>query len=288
MTEETQDATEQSAENNAQQANGRDFEAEAAEMGWVPKDQFRGDPERWTDAKSFVEKGETFIPFLKASNRKLEEQLEAERNARANDRAEFDKRVKRLENVTENSRKQQKEAYDRELKRIKAGQAKAVEDGDTATFRALESERDALDASKLATDVPDEPKQDDAATVQAFVAKNPWYTNNYEMASEAQNYCGFLAAQGVPIKDQLERTEAHIREKFPEHFGEKKKEKKVTKGTAGDGPDFGAATAGKASKGYEELPPEAKEMFKADAAEGLFKDDADGRKKWATQYWSMS
>jgi hypothetical protein len=53
---------------------GRDFEAEARDMGWVEETKFRGPKGQWVDAKTFVEKGENILPILKATRDKLREE----------------------------------------------------------------------------------------------------------------------------------------------------------------------------------------------------------------------
>jgi len=50
-----------------------EVETAAREMGWRPKEEFRGDVEKWVDAETFVSRGENFIPIL----RKDREQLRA-------------------------------------------------------------------------------------------------------------------------------------------------------------------------------------------------------------------
>ena len=36
------------------------FESEARESGWVPKEEFTGDPKTWVDAAEFVRRGPLF------------------------------------------------------------------------------------------------------------------------------------------------------------------------------------------------------------------------------------
>lgn len=48
---------------------------EARQLGWVPKEDFRGDPEKWVDAESFVERGKHIMPILRQNNAKLEQTL---------------------------------------------------------------------------------------------------------------------------------------------------------------------------------------------------------------------
>lgn len=58
-----------------QQQDERNYEDEASEMGWRPQDQFKGDPDKWVDAKEFVERGEHILPILKANTNKLRAEL---------------------------------------------------------------------------------------------------------------------------------------------------------------------------------------------------------------------
>jgi hypothetical protein len=48
-----------------------EVEQKASEMGWSPKETFRGDPEKWVDAEAFVKRGEELMPILQANNRRL-------------------------------------------------------------------------------------------------------------------------------------------------------------------------------------------------------------------------
>lgn len=52
-----------------------EVEVKAKEMGWSPKEEFRGDPEKWVDAETFVKRGEEVLPILKANNRRLQERI---------------------------------------------------------------------------------------------------------------------------------------------------------------------------------------------------------------------
>ena len=52
-------------------------EAKATSMGWSTQEKWKGDPSNWVDAATFVQRGEQFLPILKANNRRLEEQHHA-------------------------------------------------------------------------------------------------------------------------------------------------------------------------------------------------------------------
>ena len=46
-------------------------EQEARTLGWVPAEEFKGDPNRWVDAETFVERGHTVMPILRKNNERL-------------------------------------------------------------------------------------------------------------------------------------------------------------------------------------------------------------------------
>ena len=139
-----------------QTAEARDYESEARELGWVPKEDFRGDETRWTDAETFVKRGETQMPLLK-------KQVETQKS-------EIDylkRQVKKLAKAEQN-------AYNSALEDLKRQQREAVEYGDVAAFEKVEKKIDALKA-----DIEDEKPQaggenPDMAFVE-FRDANEWY-----------------------------------------------------------------------------------------------------------------
>lgn len=54
-----------------------EVQARALEMGWIPPERYKGDPERFIDAEAFVERGETILPIVKKRAEKLEAELAA-------------------------------------------------------------------------------------------------------------------------------------------------------------------------------------------------------------------
>ena len=40
------------------------------QLGWAPKESFRGDPQLWMDAKTYVNRGEQIMPILRKNNQK--------------------------------------------------------------------------------------------------------------------------------------------------------------------------------------------------------------------------
>lgn len=65
--------------NNKEGEHGPDYEALAREMGWRPKDEFKGDAALFVDAKTYYERGQTVLPIVQAEARALRQELERTR-----------------------------------------------------------------------------------------------------------------------------------------------------------------------------------------------------------------
>src|SRR2546421_12509972 len=57
--------------------SAEETEVKAKELGWAPKEEFRGNPEKWVDAETFLKRGEEILPLVKAQNRKLQNEVTA-------------------------------------------------------------------------------------------------------------------------------------------------------------------------------------------------------------------
>lgn len=51
------------------------IEQTARSMGWRPQEEWKSDPDKWVDAKEFVERGEQILPILRANNRDLRDNV---------------------------------------------------------------------------------------------------------------------------------------------------------------------------------------------------------------------
>src|SRR6267142_2184067 len=53
-----------------------EVQRKARDLGWQPKEQWKGNPDNWVDAPEFVKRGETFVPFLQHERKKLKSDLD--------------------------------------------------------------------------------------------------------------------------------------------------------------------------------------------------------------------
>ncbi len=136
------------------QTEERDYETEARSMGWQPPDEFKGAGKQFVDAKTFVERGEQLIPFMKAQMKHLNDQIK-----------EQNKQITKLT-------KAEQSAYDSAMTDLKAQMKSAVESGDVDKFDKIEAKidklRDGMEGSK-----PD-PKQT-MAVFDDWRDDNEWY-----------------------------------------------------------------------------------------------------------------
>ncbi len=245
----------------------RDFEKEAREMGWVAEEEFHGGKDKWKPAEQYVKDGENILPIVRANEKRLREELKQKD-------AEFEQRIMRMEKMNTEAQARAKESYDRDIARIKAEQLAAVDAGDTEEYKRLESEKDTLKA-------PAETSGDDLEAIQkGWIAKNQWYEDDDMMAFSAERFSQKLVAENpnLSLAENLEKTEAHIKGKYPEKFGGSKP-KQNGQAAVDSGGDFPGRTSKKTAAAN--LPPEARAQAKADIEAGLYKNE----EAWAKAYF---
>lgn len=141
----------------------RDYEAEARAHGWTPKEEFKGDPNRWVDAETFAKRADEVMPFLKKQNVGLKREL--------------DDLKKQVKQASAHFSKAEERAYNRAMADLQAKHDEAVETGDVKASRAVLKEMDDLRAEAVAPAKVDEPVDPEAARkeLNAWIAENDWY-----------------------------------------------------------------------------------------------------------------
>lgn len=232
-------------EGDAVQSDAPSIEDRAKEMGWRPIEDFKGDKSLFIDAETFVKRGEEFVPFLKASNRKMEKALEASR-------AEMADLKKTLDTVSSQLPKLAQREYARALADLEARQSTAAENGDVegvkeATKAIVALEKDAADGKKA-------PAPAGAITDEQFEAwteENTWFKTDAAMRGAAIAIADELAAQKVTGKAQLAEVAKRIKAEFPHKFENPRRREAAL---------VAAPTPNRSSggKSWSDLPPEAK------------------------------
>lgn len=225
-----------------------DVEQRARTMGWVTKEEFKGDPSHWRPADEFVSRGENLLPILQKQLRSMESKI----NHR-------DKKIEDLQSTLSELRDFSRQASEREYKKAReALQAEAVEAAKEANpekaARAVQ-QLDALDSGRK-PDKPADKKSDQKGDpeIQEWIEKEKWFTSSPMLNGAATEIYGELErdAPGLSTAERLAETKKRVSELFPEKFGVSKRQTAA----AVAAPSGGAPP--KKGKSYDDLPSEAK------------------------------
>lgn len=288
---------------------------EARDMGWVPQDEWRGDPDIWKPADEFARRGKEVLPIVNSTNRRLKEQLsrsethieelkEQMEGMRGEFRKDLESRSKRLEGMTKAALASQREQL---FKAFEAEKRKAVMDGNTDEYDRLSSEQNkAMSEFKPEADFEEEPaaapepkkqetRQEAPPEVNDWMGANQWFNRDPVLTALATEEHGKILEQmpGLSLSENLERVTQAVKAKFPEKFGisEQPKPNGSTR------PHAPSVEGGKrenqtktSEKGWNDLPPEAKVHAKNFFEDGLFEADKSletAQRNYAKAYWSQ-
>lgn len=291
----------------SQAGDERDYEAEARKMGgWKPKEEWDGPPEKWVDAKTFVERGETNPGILRQRVDKLDKTL-------AQERAEAQRREQETQKHLDGMRRTQKFALERQREQftaqIEAVKQQAARDGDPELYNhARQQEQQAQQAwaqeDKQLSEAYPQPQQQQQQAPPPHVAdwleRNPWYQQDQAMQQIAIGIEQDLLARapGLSEAERLEKVSQRVREVLPDRFGgqQQQQQKPQANGQAngqarrqGSPVESAQRMAGpqnSASGRFGELPGDAKREYKALVEAGDLKDDARTRKDYAEVYFN--
>lgn len=240
-------------------------EEQAAAQGWVPQEDFTGDPERWKSAEEFVEVGKKISAVQSERNDKLVRDIEAlKREIRENHSASR----KEIEAVKIDS-------YNRAIMDLKKQQVEAVRVGDVEEFEKIQDEIDRTE--KPAAKVEKEPQPNEPTPIfMDWAARNAWYGTNEEASAYADALGPRLGKSGQfdSEKALLEAVAKKVKEVFPE-LGGKKKVADVESSQSG-------GESGKGGKNsYATLPADAKAACDKYVKQGLYKT----RDEYVAEYY---
>lgn len=207
MEVENQDVVENTVPENktVEPTQTNSFESAAREMGWRPKEEWEGEPDKWRDAKEFVERGELYGKIDSVS-RELKETRKA------------------LKMLQEHNTKIQAAEYNRAVEELKAAQKKHLEDGNADEY---------IKTTELLTDIKAEQKarkvveeitpKNQGGMDQRFVdwkRENSWYDRNPEMREFADTIGQGYADrnQGIDPVEVLNYVTKTVKKHFKDNF----------------------------------------------------------------------
>jgi len=186
---------EKTADIKTEEKNPIDEAARA--QGWVPQEEWDGDPTQWRDAQVFLERGEYFKTM--GTQRKQIDKLNA--------------MVEKMADIQASTREDERQ---RVLKELSQQKYAAMEEGEFNKVVDIDSEMEKIRSAPL-TSVPDVQGQTEDKYTQNKIAdyidNNSWYRTNPDMRQYAvSNAVGFR--QGNPqarIDDVLEYSDSEVK-----------------------------------------------------------------------------
>lgn len=212
----------------------------ASNMGWSPKDEWRGDPEKWKPADQFIQATVEVNAKLNSRLKGLDSKIESihRTNSAMTERVLADQRQKLLE--------ERREAFDT---------------GDAEKFDQVEKKLGELQAQPAQQVQPPE--------VEDFLERHSWLKTDKEAANWASNRAGELAAQGLGTARQLAAVEREAKNLFPEYF---KQEEPKPKGVPLNKPGIRGGSSPRA-KTFAALPKEAQKEALYYEKKGIPRED---------------
>lgn len=231
-------------------------EARAHQVGWAPLDSFKGDPDKWVDAETYLKRADEILPIAQANNRRLQDSVArqtAEINELKGKLASYDEAIK---DIQELHNAETKKAVERTRVTLVNELKSAIEANDpdaqaVIIERLTKGDVTATEAKKLTTKAPAPPPQ--SPEFLAWVDDNPWFNTDKRrqavavaISVELRNDPANAALTGRPFFDKVGQM-----------VDEYLSARQVSKTEAGG---RGAGGAGSSSKGYASLDAEARKV----------------------------
>lgn len=175
---------------------------EALSQGWVPKEEFEGDAEKWVDAGEFIRRGELF--------RKIESQSKELKDVR-----------KALAELAKHNSKIREVEYQRALDALKQEKKNALSEGDADRVVDLDEKIDLVktqqrqDQQASAREVV---PQEMHPELKNWINRNGWYETTSSMRGWADARGVELAQEGKSPNEVLTALEKEVKTRFPEKF----------------------------------------------------------------------
>jgi len=271
------------------------IEQEARQLGWVPQEEFRGDASRWVDAQTFVDRGHTVMPILKATNKRLEGEVERLRGETAKLQQLFSASQESISELQKVHMDNTKAAVEKAKREVLAQLKQAKEDGNieaevnlTDQLSDIKDQQKALDAAaqqanlqkQQALQQQQQPNLD--PEFQAWIKENSWFGQDNRKTLRAMGIAQELRAdpefdglQGRPFFDKVLAV-----------MEERSGGGAPSTSKVGSSRPSGGAGGGGGKKGYNDLDADAKAACDRQAkklvGEGrAFKDTAAWRQYYA-------
>ncbi len=224
-----------------------ELEARASRMGWSPKDQWRGDADRWIEADEFLKRGEERMPILQERLRKQDETI-----------SKLQGSMRDVIKTQGDFERQTRADVEKEFEERKRA---AVEEADTDAYDQVTKERREWEKDNP---VQAEPKPDNGGEDPAFAAwsaDNTWYGGESADDKRMTNYANSMGAfvktdrpEVIGTPEFYVEIEKLVKKQFAANFENPNRRRPGAVESAR------GAQGARGKKTYADLPPTAKKM----------------------------
>jgi hypothetical protein len=229
---------------------------EAKRQGWVPQEEYNGPEDKWVDADTFVKKGKEINALLRKDNDFLKREVAEMKTTMM----EF----KKFHADTE------KRAYERAMADLREQKKEAISTGDGDKVLQIDDAIDDLKARKPEPVAARAANQIDPSFVQ-WNEENKWFGTDKELTDEA-NLVGEVIKRQNPTllgTEFLDEVTKRVKKMYPEKFTNSNRNRpSPVEGTTAP------KANGRAGKGFNDLPPEAKQACQKFEKQGLITREA--------------
>ncbi len=197
------------------------YDAEARTQGWVPKEEWDGDPDDWTDSREFVKRGELFHKI-------------------SNQSGELKELRKAMQGLVEHHNKVKDTEFKRALDYLKTEKKKALEDGNADQLIAVDDAIEQLkdEQSKAKTTSTQQEAKGPTPVFVDWVKQNAWYASDQDMRAFADDIgVGYYNRNpGVSEGDLYKVVKERVMKAFPEKFKGQGTKNQSVEGTSNAAP----------------------------------------------------
>ena len=226
-----------------------DSEKEASGFGWVPKEEFRGNPEEWKDAETFLRRGKEINGFLRND-------LEKIKRTAAQDKAELLEMRETMDEFRKYHNETEARAYKRAVTELKQAKVEAIEQGNGARVIEIDDQIESL--KKIEPVVKEtKPKPDIIFTPEELTewqSSNVWYGKDKELSELVDDFADIINKKnpGLKGKDFLAEISKKVKAVRPDVYENPNRDNSSVSSSNGSRP------TDRKGKTYADLPSEAK------------------------------
>ena len=276
----------------------QEMEVKAKELGWSPKEEFRGDPDKWIDAETYVKRGEELMPLLKATTRKQSDELTKLRGELSETKTLLASAADAIEALKETTSKAALDKVRAQKVELKAALTNARSEGDVdaeveiqeklAETTAIIKEAEKPKPAVVKPTIPDDPNDfTKRPEWKQWTEENPWFGTDKRKTALSLGIADELRSSGSPLKGK--EFFDKVTEELNSMLGITNRREAVSK-VEGDARSATGGGGGNGRKSFADLPPDAKQACEKASARVVGKGKAfatmdDWRKNYVTKYF---